>query len=199
MIPVVVGKPATTGEAPIAQLAEATDLKSVKCRFKSDWGHQKDQITAQFEASDVHPTWLRYSVGTQPSDQPIARIVRGARAALNTMMQDFHATIGLERRRAEHRLASLREGLESIIEGSRWTTDDDEHDPEGSTIAFERAKIASLIADTEAELRDLEAATTRLRSGEYGICEVCQEPIADARLEALPTARQCIECVRRSR
>lgn len=26
--------------APIAQLAEATDLKSVQCRFESDWGHQ---------------------------------------------------------------------------------------------------------------------------------------------------------------
>lgn len=26
--------------APIAQLAEAADLKSVKCRFESDWGHR---------------------------------------------------------------------------------------------------------------------------------------------------------------
>ncbi len=25
--------------APIAQLAEAADLKSAKCRFESDWGH----------------------------------------------------------------------------------------------------------------------------------------------------------------
>ena len=27
--------------APIAQLAEAADLKSVQCRFESDWGHPK--------------------------------------------------------------------------------------------------------------------------------------------------------------
>ena len=26
--------------APIAQLAEAADLKSAKCRFESDWGHR---------------------------------------------------------------------------------------------------------------------------------------------------------------
>lgn len=26
--------------APIAQLAEAADLKSVQCRFESDWGHR---------------------------------------------------------------------------------------------------------------------------------------------------------------
>ncbi len=28
-----------TCKAPIAQLAEAADLKSAKCRFESDWGH----------------------------------------------------------------------------------------------------------------------------------------------------------------
>ena len=27
--------------APIAQLAEAADLKSAKCRFESDWGHRR--------------------------------------------------------------------------------------------------------------------------------------------------------------
>ncbi len=27
------------GGAPIAQLAEAADLKSAQCRFESDWGH----------------------------------------------------------------------------------------------------------------------------------------------------------------
>jgi hypothetical protein len=30
---------AAYGDAPIAQLAEAADLKSVQCRFESDWGH----------------------------------------------------------------------------------------------------------------------------------------------------------------
>lgn len=28
-------------DAPIAQLAEAADLKSAKCRFESDWGHKR--------------------------------------------------------------------------------------------------------------------------------------------------------------
>lgn len=28
-------------DAPIAQLAEAADLKSAKCRFESDWGHRE--------------------------------------------------------------------------------------------------------------------------------------------------------------
>ena len=28
--------------APIAQLAEAADLKSAQCRFESDWGHVEE-------------------------------------------------------------------------------------------------------------------------------------------------------------
>lgn len=112
-------------------------------------------------------------------------------------MEDFHASIALERDRASRRLASLNHDLESVIEGSRWSTDDDEHDPEGSTIAFERAKIVTLIADTETELRELDAASARIDAGSYGQCELCGKPIADIRLEALPTARHCIECARR--
>ncbi|WP_089251487.1 TraR/DksA family transcriptional regulator [Rhodococcoides kyotonense] len=95
------------------------------------------------------------------------------------------------------RLASLREQFAAIVAGSEWTTDDDEHDPEGSTIAFERAKIVGLARDAEDELRELDAAETRLAEGEYGLCERCGDAISDARLEALVTARRCIRCTGR--
>jgi RNA polymerase-binding transcription factor len=38
----------------------------------------------------------------------------------------------------------------------------------------------------------LAEALDRLRSGEYGTCETCGEPIAPGRLEARPTARTCV-------
>lgn len=112
------------------------------------------------------------------------------------MVTDFGAALGAERSRSEHRLESLRDELASVIEGSRWTTDDDEHDPEGSTIAFERAKIAALIDDTEAEMREIDAADSRLAAGTYGICDRCGTEIPAIRLEALPAARRCVQCVR---
>ncbi len=111
-------------------------------------------------------------------------------------MTDFAAVLGAERSRAEHRLVSLRAELASVIEGSRFTTDDDEHDPEGSTIAFERAKIAALITDTESEIREIDAAVSRLSAGTYGTCERCGGEIPAIRLEALPAARRCMQCVR---
>ena len=45
----------------------------------------------------------------------------------------------------------------------------------------------------EADLREVDAALMRLEAGTYGVCEACGRPISDARLEALPAARLCIE------
>ncbi|MFK8030686.1 MAG: TraR/DksA family transcriptional regulator [Gammaproteobacteria bacterium] len=43
-------------------------------------------------------------------------------------------------------------------------------------------------------LRRIEPALKRLRSGDYGYCEDCDEVIATARLEFDPTCSTCIEC-----
>lgn len=99
-----------------------------------------------------------------------------------------------ERVIVEARIRSLESQHRAIVEGSRWTTDDDEHDPEGSTIAFERAAVASMSRDARNEIRELDAAQSRIENGTYGICEHCGQPIADVRLEVLPTARRCIRC-----
>ena len=63
-----------------------------------------------------------------------------------------------------------------------------------ATEAYEREK--DLL--TEDQLRDLldqiESALERLERGDYGECQVCSQPIALPRLEALPHAVLCIEC-----
>ncbi|MDX6277728.1 MAG: DnaK suppressor protein, partial [Nocardioidaceae bacterium] len=75
---------------------------------------------------------------------------------------------------------------------------DDEHDPEGSTIAFERAQVGALIEQGERHLAELEAAESRISDGTYGRCAICGKDIAEARLEARPTARTCIVCANRA-
>jgi DnaK suppressor protein len=51
----------------------------------------------------------------------------------------------------------------------------------------------SILDDLEAELRDVEHALACLEEGTYGTCEVCGEPISEARLEARPATRVCRE------
>ncbi len=44
------------------------------------------------------------------------------------------------------------------------------------------------------QLRLIDEALDRLRSGEYGICLGCEEPIPAKRLRAIPWARLCVSC-----
>ncbi|MFI2753184.1 TraR/DksA family transcriptional regulator [Cellulomonas sp. P22] len=93
----------------------------------------------------------------------------------------------------ERHRASLGD-VTDIVDASRDTSTDDEHDPEGATIAFERAQADALARSAVAQVAEIDAALARLDAGTYGRCEVCGEPVAAARLEARPAARTCIRC-----
>ena len=63
-----------------------------------------------------------------------------------------------------------------IVEASQDSNADDEHDPEGSTIAFERSQVGALVEDARHQLAEVDAAWARLADGTYGTCEACGEP-----------------------
>lgn len=102
-----------------------------------------------------------------------------------------------ERTRTTEQINALARAVGEIIESSAGVATDDEHDPEGQTIAFERAQAAALLEQARARLEDVDAAAMRLSAGTYGICESCQQPIAPERLDARPAARTCISCASR--
>ena len=99
-----------------------------------------------------------------------------------------------EREQALRRLAALTGDFDEVVAASRDTNADDEHDPEGATIAFERSQVAALVRQVRGHVAEVEAAIRRLEAGSYGICERCGGPVAAARLEARPAARTCIGC-----
>ncbi len=107
---------------------------------------------------------------------------------------DPKALLDEARDRARRRVQELAAVVHGIIESAQDANLDDEHDPEGSTIGFERAQAAALLDQARDQLAELDAARERLASGTYGICEGCGRPIAPARLEAQPATRVCIEC-----
>ncbi len=106
---------------------------------------------------------------------------------------------------ARGRLEGQRDALRSAI--ARRTADvtdivaareganvDDEHDPEGATIAFERTQADHAATTARRRLVEVEAALGRLDAGTYGICERCGGAIAEGRLEALPATTRCVGC-----
>ena len=92
------------------------------------------------------------------------------------------------------RLASLNSDHAGVVAASRDTNADDEHDPEGATIAFERSQIGALVRQTRLHLAEIDAAVGRLATRTYGTCELCDGSIGEDRLRARPTARTCIRC-----
>jgi RNA polymerase-binding transcription factor len=115
-------------------------------------------------------------------------------------VSDWDATAALEteRTRTRERLAGLLGDHAGIVEASADSNADDEHDPEGATIAFERAQVSALVDQAHTHLAEVEAALERVAAGTYGTCERCGRPIATARLEARPVARTCITCAARA-
>lgn len=99
-----------------------------------------------------------------------------------------------ERRSIMVRLARLQADFDGIVAAADGANVDDEHDPEGATIAFERAQVGALAGQARARLVEIEAALDRLRGAAYGTCEWCGEPIPAERLAVRPAARRCVPC-----
>jgi DnaK suppressor protein len=106
----------------------------------------------------------------------------------------LRAEIETQRQRAHERVRALTREFDAIVEATAEANTDDEHDPEGATIGFERAQVAALREQAHQHLSELEAADRRLTEGELGRCERCGASIPVARLLARPTARRCVGC-----
>jgi RNA polymerase-binding transcription factor DksA len=91
-------------------------------------------------------------------------------------------------------IIALTRDFEGIVAATADVATDDEHDPEGATIAFERAQVAGLLEQARRRLADVDDALDRIAGGRYGRCEECGQPISTARLAARPAARTCISC-----
>lgn len=99
-----------------------------------------------------------------------------------------------ERQDVLQRLARLRGDFAGVVAASEDSNADDEHDPEGATIAFERSQVAALVQQNEHHLAEVDAALARLTSGTYGSCRRCGRQIPPERLQARPVARTCVTC-----
>jgi RNA polymerase-binding transcription factor DksA len=111
-------------------------------------------------------------------------------------MDDSEVKAALECDRAEtvSRREQLRRDLAEIIAAAADVATDDEHDPEGATIAYERSRTQSLIEHAGTHLSEIARTVERLEAGTYGVCTQCGGPIAAERLRARPVVQTCIAC-----
>lgn len=105
---------------------------------------------------------------------------------------DFRALLEEERAELRAKLAELGFGEE----GSELSYDSNFADT--SQVTAERGEAEALAVTLRETLTEVEHALEKLGSGTYGTCERCGQPISEARLQAKPAARYCIECASRS-
>jgi DnaK suppressor protein len=110
-----------------------------------------------------------------------------------------------QRARLRGHLAGDREQTRLVIERTVGELDafvsarydaptDDENDPEGPTLAFERSQASAMLRQSEQHLQDIDAALLRMDQGTYGLCITCGGEIALGRLQVRPQASLCIRC-----
>jgi RNA polymerase-binding transcription factor DksA len=106
----------------------------------------------------------------------------------------LRAAIEAERGRVAGQIANLEQNFAGIVDAAELTSTDDEHDPEGTTIAYERAQAAALLAQAREDLVALDAAINRIKEGTAETCVSCGGPIPLERLLALPGVVTCVRC-----
>ena len=93
-----------------------------------------------------------------------------------------------ERARVRGLAAALDREFAGIAAAASEPGTDDEHDPEGATLAFERQHTAALLTRALARIAEIDAAIGRLDDGTYGTCTRCGQPVGEGRLAARPMA-----------
>jgi DnaK suppressor protein len=113
-----------------------------------------------------------------------------------TEPESADSRVNFDRDQTLRQIADLERELTAIIasaaDGSAGS--DDEHDPEGATVAFERQHVAALLDRARAHLGAIDAALRKLDAGRYEICDICGGPIGAERLAARPASLTCVRC-----
>ncbi len=93
----------------------------------------------------------------------------------------------------------VREQLNNLGRGDAADLDFDENFADSGQVTAERGEVDALSGQLNETLQDIEDALAKFDAGTYGECESCHQRIPEARLEAMPAARLCIDCASQRR
>jgi len=194
-------KPATpdhAGIAPAAKLAPKTDKPEHKKDRPHEDGHKK-------------PVVKRSSLVDFPVPPPPVRPPFVPPKPATTLAEELapagvnasHSPAFIQKQR--QRLLDLRDDLVDALSG--MTRDTIRNAPEGSEAsgsgmhqgdagsdAYDRDFALSVLAKEQDALYEIDQALRRIQKGIYGVCEMSNRKIPQARLEAIPFARLTVEC-----
>jgi RNA polymerase-binding protein DksA len=122
-----------------------------------------------------------------------------ARQLAKSTMDRYRKRLEEERQR----LQELIEEYERELEVARLTESSSDRSPdpgnaEAGSLKFEYEKELSIEQNTVDLLGKVEHALGRVATGDYGICESCENSIPIERLDVLPYVVFCVDCARKN-
>jgi DnaK suppressor protein len=93
----------------------------------------------------------------------------------------------------EDERSHLRQQLGELEAGNEASLTFDENFADSGQVAAEQGEAMALAGSLKDQLDDVERALKKMDEGKYGLCEVDGKPINEARLEAMPATRFCID------
>jgi RNA polymerase-binding transcription factor DksA len=87
----------------------------------------------------------------------------------------------------------LRRRVSELTKDGSAAQDFDENFADSAQVAAEQGENLILAATLGDQLEEVEGALARIDAGTYGMCTVCGDEIAAARLEAMPATPFCIK------
>jgi DnaK suppressor protein len=137
---------------------------------------------------------VEFADGAEPGHDQVDDHVRDE--VRDQVRDEVRARIHTEQHRLQLLVDSLDKSFADLTEAADASPPDDEHDPEGHTIAFERSQLTSRRDGFLRSIAELEAAAARLDDPESALCLGCAEPIPHERRLAMPSTTRCIDCAR---
>ena len=96
------------------------------------------------------------------------------------------------KRQLKMKLAELTDRADRI---EKRLSDPGNPDWEENAVLHSNDEVLNALNDlTDHDIHEIRLALSRIESGDYGKCIVCNRKIADERLKALPFTTQCIDC-----
>ena len=101
------------------------------------------------------------------------------------------STLATLRASLEEERNQLRHQLEELDRDSGGL---DENFADSGQVGAQQGEQATLARSLHEQLDDVDLALRKMDQGAYGRCDNCGKEIQEARLEAIPAARHCIDC-----
>ena len=197
---------ASTAKAPLKPAPKAP----LKAAAKSAEPKAKELVKKKPAAAEAKSTSVRR---TNAKAEPVKPAPKAAPVAVKPLTisdvpQEGEIKHSVFVKMAKQKLLDLKDSLMDSMTGTASETLRNKaegseasafgmHQADAGTDAYDRDFALSLLSQEQDALYEIEEALKRVEAGTYGVCEMSNKRIPQARLEALPFTRYTVACQER--